>query len=133
MPAADKPLPLVAPVGSAQASAGASDAPTDRLNVLFLNDAPVIRFGLASGFEALGHRVDYLIFGAPRARRPSVHLWEGLPDAQLRAVDPWLDHHSRPDLVLYEGFTGTDPIHPAAICRLCTRASAPFYYWAIED
>ncbi|MGH7263945.1 MAG: CgeB family protein [Candidatus Rokuibacteriota bacterium] len=103
------------------------------MNILFLNDAPVVRFGLAAGFQTLGHEVHYLVLDAWSGPRSRVHLWELSRSEQLRAVDCWLDHRPRPDLFLYEGFTGTEPIHPEAILRLRARASAPFYYWAIED
>jgi spore maturation protein CgeB len=93
------------------------------LNVLFLNDTPFVRFGLASGFTALGHEVSYL--------RP--HLWERAPDAQVSAAETWIANEPPADIVIYEGLTGGRAISPQAI--RCFRRSwgSLFFYWAIED
>jgi spore maturation protein CgeB len=92
------------------------------LEILFLNDAPVIRLGLASGFEDLGHRVTYF----PQ------HLWLLTKDAQILCVQDWLRVHTAPDIVIFEGFTGDRPIFPEAVALFKARESR-FYYWAIED
>ena len=92
------------------------------LDILFLNDAPVIRRGLASGFEDLGHRVSYL----------DQHLWFLNKNAQTLFVRNWLKTNAAPDVVLFEGFTGGQPIFPEAT-SLFKESGARFYYWAIED
>jgi spore maturation protein CgeB len=91
-------------------------------NILFLNDSPFVRLGLAAGFQQLGHDVSFL----PR-------LWELAPDEQRRAARRRLETHPRADIVMYEGFTGSRPIAPAAIRELTVGWSAAFFYWAIED
>ncbi len=92
------------------------------LEILFLNDAPVIRLGLASGFEDLGHRVTYF----PQ------YLWLLTKDEQVLCVQDWLRAHMAPDIVFFEGFTGDRPIFPEATGLFKAHGSR-FYYWAIED
>ena len=92
------------------------------LEILFLNDAPVIRRGLASGFEDLGHRVAYF----------PEHLWLFSKHEQILRVQDWLEAHKAPDIVFFEGFTGVEPIFPEATELFKTHGSR-FYYWAIED
>lgn len=92
------------------------------LEILFLNDAPVIRLGLASGFQDLGHRVTYF----PQ------HLWLLPKNEQVLCVQNWLRAHPAPDIVFFEGFTGKKPIFPETTSLFKARGSR-FYYWAIED
>jgi spore maturation protein CgeB len=107
---------------------------TKPLDILFLNDSPVIRHGLAAGFESLGHRVRYLLPDIKPVRAPTkTYLWELGPAQQVEAVRKWINEHPPPSFFVYEGFTGVDPIHPAATQLLSERTGAPFYYWAIED
>lgn len=91
-------------------------------NVLFLNDSPFVRLGLAAGFQQLGHDVSFL----PR-------LWELAPERQRRAARIHRETQPRAHIVMYEGFTGSRPIAPAAIRELTIGWSASFFYWAIED
>jgi spore maturation protein CgeB len=112
------------------------------VRILFLNDAPIIRLGLAAGFRELGHDVLYLVFtGQPDCPRfPAANrnltgarrLWEVDQAEQFPVARKWLDEHGSPDLLIFEGFTGGDPVQPEAILLLKGH-SAPFFYWAIED
>lgn len=92
------------------------------VDVLFLNDAPVVRYGLATGFEALERRVAF--FGE--------HLWTMAKGAQVACVKHWMAMHGVPRIVFFEGFTGVQPISPEAL-SFFKQAGAQFYYWAIED
>jgi spore maturation protein CgeB len=95
--------------------------------VLFLNDSPFVRHGIAAGFAQLGHDVSYL---RPDDRR---RLWDLTPDEQRTAGREWIAQRPRAEIVMYEGFTGTRPIAPGAIGELKAAWDAVFFYWAIED
>lgn len=102
---------------------------TNELDVVFLNDAPIAR-QLASGFRRLGHRVMHMT--GEDACGGADRLWDLEPPQQVAAAERWIARVGAPALVIYEGFTGGRPIHPAAIQVLRT-AGARFVYWAIED
>jgi spore maturation protein CgeB len=91
------------------------------MSVLFLNDSPVIRFGLAPAFRRLGRTVEFL-----------PQLWVHESSQQVLRAKEWLRANEVPSIVFFEGFTGSRPIHPAAI-NVFRDAGARFGYWAIED
>jgi spore maturation protein CgeB len=91
------------------------------MSVLFLNDSPVIQFGLAPAFRRLGRAVAFF----PR-------LWANESSQQVLLAQEWLRANEVPSIVFFEGFTGGRPIHPAAI-NVFRDAGARFGYWAIED
>ena len=74
------------------------------MSVLFLNDSPVIQFGLAPAFRRLGRAVAFL----PR-------LWVHESSQQVLLAQEWLRANEVPSIVFFEGFTGSRPIHPSAI------------------
>lgn len=91
------------------------------MRVLFTNAAPVIKYGLARGFEELGHPVfvhegDHRLFGMP-------------PELQRERLVSALESF-RPDLVVTEGFPGIDL---GLVTDVVRRHRIFHVYWAIED
>lgn len=91
------------------------------MRVMFTNDAPLIKYGIADGFRQAGHEV-CICTGENR-------LWGKSSNEQLNIVTKVIEEFS-PDLVFSEGFAGID-VHK--IYLEIKNRKIPFFYWAIED
>jgi spore maturation protein CgeB len=91
------------------------------MRVLFLSEAPLIKYGLAEGFNQLDHET-YLMSGERR-------LWGKPVSEQVDLLTRALND-IEPDLIFTEGYQGCQPELMASIAH---RYGAPFFYWAIED
>ncbi|HOJ78451.1 MAG TPA: glycosyltransferase [Bacillota bacterium] len=92
------------------------------MKVLFTNDAPLIKYGMAAGFSQAGHQVK-IMYG------PEEQLWGIEPEDQVKRLSTALEDY-RPDLVFTEGHPR---IEPSAICETVKKFGIPHFYWAIED
>ena len=82
------------------------------MKILFLNWAPIIKYGIAEGFRALGHDVEIL------------NAEEDTTDGILQRI-----RACKPDYLFTEGGLGREPTILPAI----ERSGVPHIYWAIED
>lgn len=82
------------------------------MRILFLNWAPIIKYGMAAGFEQLGHEVDILHF--------SEDNYEGMM-AKIQSF--------KPDYLFTEGGIGREEY----ILPVIKDSGVPHIYWAIED
>jgi spore maturation protein CgeB len=82
------------------------------MKILFLNWAPIVKYGMASGFEQLGHETELI--------DPSEDNYEGM-----------MAHIARfkPDYLFSEGGVGRD----GYIIPVIKDSGIPHIYWAIED
>lgn len=92
------------------------------MRLLFTNDAPLIKYGLAAGFEQLGQTV--LIMQGATGR-----LWGIPPEEQQRRLTVAIKSF-RPDIIFSEGHP---QFEPALVCGIARRFGIPHLYWAIED
>jgi spore maturation protein CgeB len=92
-----------------------------RMKVLFTNDAPLIKYGLAEGFRQTGHTVK--IMAGPE------RLWGQDPAEQEERLSRALNDF-KPDFIFTEGHPRIDPKVVGEVAR---RYSVPNLYWAIED
>lgn len=92
------------------------------MKVLFTNEAPLIRYGLAEGFRQIGCSVR-VIQGA------SERLWGQTESEQKQRLN-WILEDFMPDFVFTEGHPGFDP---QTVCRVINQKRIPHLYWAIED
>lgn len=88
------------------------------MRVLFTNNPPVIRAGLARGLARLGHEVCVL------------PLWQTAYEQQREVLEAAAQEF-RPEVILSEG----DPpnLNRPAIHDLCRARGIPHVYWAIQD
>ncbi|ANE45273.1 hypothetical protein SY83_01810 [Paenibacillus swuensis] len=82
------------------------------MRILFLNWAPIITFGLAAGFQQLGHEVEIL--------RPEEDSTEGM----LHRIAA-----CKPDVLLTEGGVGREDV----IFPVLEQSGISHVYWGIED
>lgn len=92
------------------------------MRILFTNEAPLIRFGLAEGFRQLGCQVKVI-------QGEEERLWGYPVEEQKRRLKAAVREFD-PDLVFSEGHAGFDG---PAICQTVRELSLPHFYWAIED
>lgn len=92
------------------------------MNILFTNEAPLIKYGLAQGFVQLGHNVKIIMGEEDR-------LWGHPAEEQVRRF-----YHAvadfRPDLIFMEGYAGIDV---NGICSIINNMKIPLFYWDIES
>lgn len=92
------------------------------MRVLFTNEAPIIKYGLAEGFKAAGHEIK-IIHGQDE------RIWgQEISEQKMRLEKAVKDF--RPDFVFTEGYPGFNV--PVVCQHLCT-LKIPHLYWAIED
>jgi spore maturation protein CgeB len=92
------------------------------MKVLFTNEAPLIKYGLAAGFCQGGHDVFIMQGDAER-------LWGVSETEQKNRLSRAIDRF-RPDLIFTEGHPRFEP---RLICSIIRKHSIPHFYWAIED
>lgn len=92
------------------------------MKVLFTNEAPLIRYGLAPGFVQANHMAKVIQGEAER-------LWGQPPEVQIQRL-AWAIEEFRPDFLFTEGHPGFDP---KSVCETAIRMGVPHVYWAIED
>lgn len=91
-----------------------------KLNVLFLSEVPLIKYGLMSGFTQQGHNADFM-YG-----EYSLYCDD---NTQLNRIERKIKDF-KPDFVFTEGYGGCNI---AAISFLLKRYNIPLIFWAIED
>jgi spore maturation protein CgeB len=91
------------------------------MKVLFTNDAPLIKYGLAAGFLQAGQTVK-IMGGAEQ-------LWGQTGEEQGRRLSRALCDF-KPDFIFTEGHPR---IEPHVIGAVAKKYSVPHLYWAIED
>jgi spore maturation protein CgeB len=91
------------------------------MKVLFTNDAPLIKYGLAAGFRQAGHTVK--VMGGPD------QLWGQTGEEQERRLTGAISDF-KPDFIFTEGHPR---IEPKVVGDVARRHSVPNLYWAIED
>ncbi len=87
------------------------------MHILFTNDSPLIKYGLAQGIVDVGHEATFL------------GLWRYPADQQFDVLRRVIER-VRPDALLTEGFPG---LNWQAIQLARETAHVPHIYWAIED
>jgi spore maturation protein CgeB len=92
------------------------------MKVLFTNDPPLIKYGVAEGFKQLGHEVRVLQGDLER-------LWGQTIPEQIQRFQKAIKEF-RPDFIFTEGHPGFDP---KTICEIAIKYGIPHLYWAIED
>ena len=93
------------------------------MRVLFTNEAPLIKNGLAEGFRQIGCQVKVIQGEYER-------LWGGIPLREQRRRLLSAIREFRPDFVFTEGYPGFDG---PTVCQTVRALSIPHLYWAIED
>ncbi|NLV16764.1 MAG: glycosyltransferase [Syntrophomonadaceae bacterium] len=93
------------------------------MRVLFTNEAPLIKYGLAEGFGQIGCRTRVI-------QGEKERLWGGLSVREqkkrlLAAVGEF-----KPDFIFTEGYPGFDV---PTVCHTIRSLNIPHLYWAIED
>src|SRR5574343_68248 len=91
------------------------------MRVLFLSEAPLIKYGLARGFERLGHTTQTM-YGNRR-------LWDKAPDIQEKLIESAIQEFE-PNFVFTEGYAGLDI---NMVGRLLDKYNIPLMVWCIED
>jgi spore maturation protein CgeB len=92
------------------------------MKVLFSNEAPLIKYGLAAGFIQAGHEVKVIQGEYDR-------LWGQPVPEQIRRLTEAINSF-KPDFMFTEGHPGFD-LH--SICQVVRKLGIPHLYWAIED
>lgn len=92
------------------------------MKILFTNDAPLIKYGLAAGFEQTGHQVHIM-------QGETGRLWGIPPEEQSSRLSQAMETF-RPDGVFTEGHP---QVEPEVICQIARKFGVPHLYWAIED
>jgi spore maturation protein CgeB len=82
------------------------------MRILFLNSAPIVKYGMAQGFAQLGHEVGLVV--------PNDQTVEGM----LKRIDEF-----KPDLLFTDGGVGREE----SIGYILDKTGLPHVYWAIED
>jgi spore maturation protein CgeB len=91
-----------------------------KLNVLFLSEVPLIKYGLMSGFTQQGHNADFM-YG-------EYSLYCDMVE-QLKRLDKKINEF-KPDFIFTEGYGGC-PIE--VISKHLKKYGIPLIVWAIED
>lgn len=91
------------------------------MKVLFTNDAPLIKYGLARGFIQAGHEVKIMMGEETLRGKP--------PETQAKIMSTIIDAF-RPDFIFMEGHNGCEL---AAVGPAIKNKGVPLFYWAIED
>ncbi len=91
------------------------------MNILFTGEAPLIKYGLLSGFEELGHNCmflhgEYRLFDKPSEKQGPI-LEKALAEF-------------RPDMAITEGASGLDI---KVVSKILRKHGIFHVYWAIED
>lgn len=94
----------------------------DKIRVLFTNEAPLIKLGLAEGFRQAGYEVRVIAGEQER-------LWNHSFEEQVKRLEKRVEEF-KPDFVFTEGYPGCNPL---AIFNVLKKHSIPHLYWAIED
>ncbi len=89
-----------------------------KVKILFSNDPPLIKYGIAEGFKELGH--DTKIIG----------LWKVPVDRQEQYFQDVIDDY-KPDFVFAEGHAVG--VNLDSFFAILKRKKVPLVYWAIED
>lgn len=92
------------------------------MKILFTGEAPLIKYGLLSGFDALGHSTRFL--------HGDYTLRDKSPEEQIAAVEKSILEFC-PDIVITEGAYPTLDI--TAISQIFRKNGIYHVYWAIED
>jgi spore maturation protein CgeB len=92
------------------------------MKVLFTNDPPLIKYGIAEGFKQLGHEIKIM-------QGESGRLWGQPIPEQIRRFQRAIQEF-RPDFIFTEGHPGFDA---KTICEIAVHHRIPHLYWAIED
>jgi len=90
------------------------------MRILFTNNAPLIKFGLSSGFRNLGHDVFIM--------DKEYQLWDKNKELQFKIFKEVIEIF-RPDLVFSECFAEFSEL----IFEYTNKMGIPHFYWAIED
>lgn len=93
------------------------------MRVLFTNESPLIKYGLAEGFRQLGCQSKVI-------QGEEERLWGGIPVKEQRRRLLSVIREFKPDFVFTEGYPGFDG---PAVCQTIRSLSIPHLYWAIED
>ena len=93
------------------------------MRVLFTNESPLIKYGLAAGFRQIGCPVRIIMGEEER-------LWGGVSPGEQRRRLLSVIHEFRPDFIFTEGYPGFDG---PTVCHTIRSLSIPHLYWAIED
>jgi len=91
------------------------------MKILFTNEAPLIKYGVAEGFRQLGHEVKIIAGDNER-------LWGQEPEEQQKRFLSALEFN--PDLVFSEGYSG---MNVPLVGKILKTKNIPHFYWAIED
>lgn len=91
------------------------------MRILFTNDAPLIKYGVAAGIEQIGHQA--------KVMQGEDQLWGMDPEQQAFRLSRAIENF-RPDALFTEGHPR---IEPEVIDRVARKFSVPQLYWAIED
>jgi spore maturation protein CgeB len=92
------------------------------MKVLFTNDPPLIKYGIAEGFTQNGHHVKVM-------QGESERIWGQPIPEQIKRFRKSLEEF-KPDFIFTEGHPGFDP---KVICDVVIKYGIPHLYWAIED
>ncbi len=92
------------------------------MKVLFTNDPPLIKYGIAEGFKQIGHEVKVM-------QGDSERLWGQPIPEQIKRFRKGIQEF-KPDFIFTEGHPGFDS---KSICETAVRCGIPHLYWAIED
>lgn len=92
------------------------------MKILFTNDSPLIKYGLAAGFQQIGHQVKIM-------REKTEQLWTVPPREQKIRLRRAMANF-RPDFLFTEGHPRFEP---EIICGTAQQMGIPHLYWAIED
>ncbi len=92
------------------------------MRVLFLNDPPLIKYGLAPGFRQAGQKTSVMHGQASQ-------MWGHPAEEQVRRLTAAIDRF-RPDLIFNEGYQGCNI---AGIAETARQKGIPSFFWAIED
>jgi Uncharacterized protein conserved in bacteria len=92
------------------------------MKILFSNEAPLIKYGLALGFEQAGHTARVI-------NGENERLWGQPITEQKRRLNHIIDDF-KPDFLFTEGNPGFDV---ETICQAASQRGIPHIYWAIED
>ncbi len=87
------------------------------MHILFLNNSPLIKYGLAPGLVDIGHEATV------------IGLWR-IPANEQKDVLQRYVARVKPDALFTEGFPG---VNWAAVRAVRVTAGIPHVYWAIED
>lgn len=93
------------------------------MRVLFTNEAPLIKYGLAEGFRQLGCQVKVI-------QGEEERLWGGVPLVKQKRRLLSVIREFKPDFVFTEGHPGFDG---PTVCQTVRDLDIPHLYWAIED